>query len=124
MAAITPDRSDPIGDSFGGTTAGETPTPYTPAGAGDTVALVGSKVTLLFVTATSNTPTVTLDSVTPSDQGNDNNLTLTLPATGIRRITLDASSPRFKQLAGAVGSVALSYSPSPTGTTLYAWYTN
>lgn len=123
MATYTPDRSDPLGNSTSGTTAGETPTPITPAGGGDSIALIGSKVTLMFVCATSNTPTVTFDSVRPSDQGNDNNMTLTLPATGVRRVTFDASQNRFKQVAGNVGHLNLSYSPSPTGVTIYAHYT-
>lgn len=124
MATITPDTAAPVGNTFGGATVGETPTPFTPSASGDSIALVGEKVTVVFVTATSNTPTVTVDSVTPSDQGNDNNLTLALPASGIRRIVFDATQTRFKQVSGNVGYVNLTYSVTPTGTTMYAWSTN
>jgi hypothetical protein len=122
MAVITPERSTPLTDNTSGTTAGETPTPITPAGGGDSIALIGQKVTVLFVTAGTGI-TVTVDSVKPSDQGNDNNLTITLPATGMRRVTFDATQARFKQAAGNVGHVNLTYS-AVTNLTMYAWYTN
>jgi hypothetical protein len=121
MAAYTPDLSSPLSNTTGGTTAGETPTPITPAGGGDSIALIGSKVTLWFVT-TGTGSTVTLDSVRASDQGNDNNLTVTLPATGVRRVVIEASNDRFKQVSGNVGYLNLTYT-SVVGLTIYAWYT-
>lgn len=122
MALITPDASSPLSNTTTGTTVGETPTPITPAGGGDSVQLLGRLVTIWFVTAGTGI-TVTLDSVRTSDQGNDNNLTITLPASGQRRITLDASQDRFKQVSGNIGSVNLTYS-AVTNLTMYAWYTN
>lgn len=120
MAVYTPDLSSPLSNTTGGTTAGETPTPITPAGGGDSIALVGRYVTLVFTT-TGTASVVTIDSVRPSDQGNDNNLTVTLPATGTRRVTIDASNDRFKQVSGNVGYVNLTYT-SVVGLTIHAHY--
>lgn len=121
MAAYTPDLSSPLSNTTGGTSAGETPTAITPAGGGDSIALVGSLVTI-WVVSTGTLSNITFDSVTPSDQGNDNNLVLAQPATGVRRVTFKASDARFKQIAGNVGYVNITYS-SVVGLTLYAWYT-
>jgi hypothetical protein len=120
MASYTPDVSSPLSNTTGGTVAGETPTPITPNVAGDSIALVGNRVTLWFVT-TGTGATVTIDSVRPSDQGNDNNMVVTLPATGVRRVIVDATVDRFKQVSGNVGYMNLTYS-SVTGVTMYAWY--
>lgn len=120
MASYTPDQATAIGNAFGGTVAGETPTPITPNIGGDSIALVGSKVTLWWV-STGTGATITFDSVSPSDQGNDNNLVLTQPATGVRRVVFDAAAARFKQTSGNVGYVNITYT-AVTGLTLYAWY--
>lgn len=122
MATYTPLRSDPLGNATGGTVAGENPAAITPNVSGDSIALVGSKVTLAFVTSGATAPTVTLDSVRASDQGNDNNIVVTLANTGFEIVTIDASQDRFKQTAGNIGHVNLTYS-SITGVTIYAWYT-
>jgi hypothetical protein len=122
VATYTPSRSDPLGNTTGGTTAGENPAAITPNIGGDSIALIGSKVTIAFVTSGATAPTVTLDSVRPSDQGNDNNIVVTLANTGFEIVTIDASQDRFKQTSGNVGHVNLSYS-SVTGITMYAWYT-
>lgn len=122
MATYTPDQSTPLSNTTGGTTAGETPTPITPNGGGDSIAMVGRYVTLVFTT-TGTASVVTLDSVRLSDQGNDNNLTITLPATGTRRVTIDASQDRFKQVSGNIGYANLTYT-SVVGLTIHAHYVN
>ncbi len=121
MALYTPDRSDPVGNLWSLTTVGETPTPITPNIGGDSIQLIGSKVTILVV-STGTLSTITFDSVRLSDQGQDTNVTLAQPATGIRRVTFDAAGDRFKQVSGNVGYVNITYS-SVVGLTLYAWYT-
>lgn len=122
MALYTPDAGVSIGNTFGGTVAGETPTAITPNIGGDSIALIGNIVTLWWV-STGTGATITFDSVAVSDQGNDNNLVLTQPATGVRRTIFNAAQARFKQIAGNVGYVNITYS-SVTGLTLYAWYNN
>ncbi len=122
MALYTPDLSSPVGNSFGAIAIGETPTPITPNGGGDSIALIGRYVTLVFIT-TGTLSVVTFDSVRPSDQGQDTNLTATLPATGTRRVTIDASQDRFKQVAGNIGYLNLTYS-SVVGLTMNAHYVN
>lgn len=122
MALYTPDASTPIGNTYGSTAAGETPTTITPNVGGDSVAMVGRYVTLVFTT-TGTVATVTLDSVRLSDQGQDTNVTVTMPATGTRRVVLDASNDRFKQTSGNVGYLNLTYS-SVTGLTFTAHYVN
>ncbi len=120
MATYTPDLSTILGNTTTGTTAGDTPTVITPNVGGDSIALQGRYTVLIFIT-TGTTSTVTVDSVRPSDQGNDNNLTSVLPATGTRRMVFDASNDRFKQTAGNIGYVNLNYT-SITGLTIHAFY--
>jgi len=122
MALYTPDASVPLGNSYGSLTAGETPTAITPNIAGDSIALVGRYVRLRFATA-GTIATITLDSVRPSDQGQDGNVVITMPATAVRYVTIDASQDRFKQVTGNVGYVNISYS-SVTGLSLEAQYIN
>ena len=122
MALYSPDRSDPIGNSYGSTTAGETPTPIAPNVAGDSVAMVGRYVTLVFTT-TGTASVITFDSVRLSDQGQDTNVTVAMPATGTRRVVLDASQDRFKQVAGNVGYLNMTYT-SVAGMTFTAHYVN
>lgn len=122
MALYTPDASTPIGNTYGSLTAGETPTTITPNVAGDSVAMIGRYVTLVFTT-TGTASVVTLDSVRLSDQGQDTNVTVTLPATGTRRVVLDASGDRFKQVSGNVGYLNLTYT-SIVGLTFTAHYVN
>lgn len=120
MANYTPDASVLLGDTYGSPTAGETPTAITPAGGGDFIALIGRETVLWFVT-TGTGSTVTFDSVKPSDQGSDENVTATLPATGVRRVAFDASDTRFKQTSAPIGYLGLTYT-SVVGLTIYAWY--
>ncbi len=122
MALYTPDLATVAGNSYGALTIGDTPTPITPNVSGDSIALVGNKVGLWFVT-TGTAITVTYDSVRLSDQGQDTNITSVLPATGVRRAMFDSSGDRFKQTSGNVGYLNLTYT-AITGLTIYAWYTN
>jgi phosphosulfolactate synthase (CoM biosynthesis protein A) len=122
MPLYTPDQSTPLTNTYGSATAGETPTPITPNIAGDSIAMIGRYVTLVFTT-TGTIATITMDSVRLSDQGQDTNVTVTMPTTGSRRVVLDASNDRFKQTSGNVGYLNLSYS-SVTGLTLTAHYVN
>ncbi len=122
MALYTPDMATTIGNTYGSTTAGETPTAITPNIGGDSIALVGRLVRLRFATA-GTAAVITLDSVRLSDQGQDTNITVTMPTTGVRYVTIDASGDRFKQTSGNVGYLNLSYT-SVTGLSLEASYIN
>jgi hypothetical protein len=122
MASYTPDASTVVGNSFGATTAGDTPTVITPNIGGDSIALVGRYVRLRFAT-TGTASVITLDSVRPSDQGGDNNITVSPGATGVRRVTIDASQDRFKQVSGNVGYLNLTYT-SVVGLTVEVDYIN
>jgi hypothetical protein len=111
MANITPPT---LTKPAGATIAGITPTVVTPAGGGDNVFLVGNGLHFRFITSSATTPTVTLNSIRPSDQGTDVDPVQTLPATGVREFILPASE--YGRYADANNSVGLTYS-SVTGLT-------
>lgn len=118
MAVYTPDSADPLSESYGSLTAGETPTVITPNGGGDSIALVGSLVLLRIATA-GTISTITLDSVQLSSHGQDTNVTVTMPATGVRYVWIKVD-PRFKQTSGNVGHLNLTYT-SVVALTIEAW---
>lgn len=107
MATITPLTLNPLSESYGSATAGQTVTPATPAGGGDNVMLSGAYTIIRFETTGTGT-VVTLDSVELSNFGGDVNITVTLAATAISVIAIKGD-PRFKQPTVVPGSVALSY---------------
>lgn len=121
MATLTPLAATPLSRTYGSTTAGQIMTPVTPAGGGDTLPLLGSDVILRFQT-TGTASTITLDSVELSNFGQDVNVTIAMAATEIRwqAITVDS---RFKQTAGNIGNLNLTYT-SVTGMTLEIYYIN
>jgi len=108
MALITPAALTVARYSFGGLTIHDTETPITtPAGGGDFVQMLGDY--LLFVFATTGTAsTITYDSVQPSDQGQDTNVTTVMAATERARVTFKCDG-RFKQQATNVGYLGLTY---------------
>jgi hypothetical protein len=108
MALITPTPLTVARLSFGALTIHDTETPVvTPAGGGDFVQMLGDY--LLFVFATTGTAsTVTYDSVQPSDQGQDTNITTVMAATERARVTFKCDN-RFKQQATNIGYIGLTY---------------
>ena len=107
MAIITPAGLTVARLSYGGLTIGNAVTVVTPAGGGDSVQMLGDYLLFDFIT-TGTASTVTYDSVQPSDQGQDTNLTTPLAATDRQRATFKCDN-RFKQTAGNVGSINLTY---------------
>lgn len=108
MAAIAPLTLNPLSEQYGSATAGQVVTPATPAGGGDSVVLAGSLLILRFET-TGTLSVITLDSVELSNFGSDVNVTVTMTATQIQAVAIK-TDPRFKQTAGNIGSLNLSYS--------------
>jgi hypothetical protein len=108
MALITPAPLTVVRLSYGALTVHDTETPVTtPAGGGDFVQMLGDY--LLFVFATTGTAsTITYDSVQPSDQGQDTNITTVMAATERTRVTFKCDN-RFKQTTGNVGYLGLTY---------------
>jgi hypothetical protein len=108
MAIITPAGLTVARLSYGALTIHDTETPVvTPAGGGDSVQMLGDY--LLFVFATTGTAsTITFDSVQPSDQGQDTNITCVMAATERTRVTFKNDN-RFKQTTGNIGSINLTY---------------
>jgi hypothetical protein len=108
MALITPAPLTVARLSYGALTIHDTETPVvTPAGGGDFVQMLGDY--LLFVFATTGTgSTITYDSVQPSDQGQDTNITTVMAATERVRVTFKCDN-RFKQQATNIGSIGLTY---------------
>jgi hypothetical protein len=112
MATITPLGLTPLSSQYGSATAGQVVTAATPNIGGDTIPLTGSFVLLRFQT-TGTGATVTLDSVEMSNFGTDVNVTITLTATQIQKVAIKTDN-RFKQTAGNVGNLNLSYSSVAT----------
>lgn len=108
MALITPAPLTVARLSYGGLTIGDVETPIvTPAGGGDFVQMLGDY--LMFVFATTGTgSTITYDSVQPSDQGQDTNVTTVMAATERRRVTFKCDN-RFKQQVTNAGYLGLTY---------------
>lgn len=108
MALITPAPLTVARLSYGALTIGDVETPVvTPAGGGDFVQMLGDY--LLFVFATTGTAsTITYDSVQPSDQGQDTNVTTVMGTTERRRVTFKCDA-RFKQQVTNIGYLGLTY---------------
>lgn len=119
MAVVNPMGFTPLSESYGSATAGQVVTAVTPAGGGDAVMLQGSYTLLRFQT-TGTAATITLDSVELSNFGSDVNVTVTMSATQIQKVAIK-NDPRFKQTAGNVGALNLSYS-SVVGLSMEAEY--
>lgn len=119
MALITPTVLTPLRRSFGGTTVGDDDSPVACNGGGDFVQLIGDYVILTFAT-TGTGSTITFDSVTPSDQGQDTNVTCVMSATDRSKVVIKCDD-RFKQITGNVGYVAITYT-SVTTLTIDAKY--
>jgi hypothetical protein len=107
MATITPTVLTPLRLSYGGLTVGDDDVPVACAGGGDSVPLIGDWVILTFAT-TGTGSTITFDSVTPSDQGQDTNVTCVMSATDRTKVLIKCDN-RFKQTSGNVGMVNLTY---------------
>jgi hypothetical protein len=120
MATYTPVLVAPMGQTYGSTTGGTAAAPITPAGGGDSIQLIGRVVTLRIQTA-GTASVVTIDSVDPSNYGQDQNITVTMGATAVQYVKFDASASRFKQQSGNVGYVNLTYT-SVTNLTIEATY--
>ncbi len=119
MALVTPMAYTPLSESYGQASAGQVVTPVTPAGGGDSINLQGSYTFIRFQT-TGTASTITLDSVQLSNFGSDVNVTVTMGATQVQKICIK-NDQRFKQTAGNVGALNLSYS-SVVALTLEAEY--
>jgi hypothetical protein len=117
MALYSPMTYTPLSEQYGSATAGQAVTAITPNAGGDSIALVGSYVFLRFQT-TGTGSTITLDSVELSNFGSDVNVTVTMGATAIQKIAIK-TDPRFKQTAGNVGYLNLTYT-AVTGMTIEA----
>jgi hypothetical protein len=121
MATITPTAYAPLSTSFSGSTAGQSSVGTAAAGGGDTVPLIGSYVKLTFRTAGTGS-TITLDSVSLSSYGADQNITVTMAATDSQDVLIKVDE-RFKQTSGNVGNVNITYT-SVTTLTVDAKYLN
>lgn len=119
MATYTPVLAPPLSANYGSTTTGTAAVPITPNAGGDSIQLIGSYVILRFAT-TGTGSTVTYDSVVPSNQGTDVNVTETLGATAQQWVIIDVDA-RFKQTSGNTGYLNLTYT-SVTGMTIEAFY--
>ncbi len=119
MASYTPTGFQPLSSAYGLTTAGQTSVAITPNIGGDSIALVGSLVVLRFET-TGTGAVITLDSVALSSYGQDQNITVTLGTTAVAWVPITVDN-RFKQTAGNVGYLNLSYT-SVTGLKCEAFY--
>jgi hypothetical protein len=120
MATYTPVNVPAMTETYGSTTTGTVVAVITPNAGGDSIQLIGDNVTLRFAT-TGTGSTITFDSVDPSNQGTDVNVTLTMGATQVQYVKFAASDSRFKQQSGNVGYVNLTYT-SVTGMTIEASY--
>jgi hypothetical protein len=107
MATITPTVLTPLRLSYGALTVGDDDVPITCAGGGDTIPLLGDWVILTFATA-GTASIITFDSVQPSDQGQDTNVTCSMSATDRTKVLIKCDN-RFKQTSGNVGNVNLTY---------------
>jgi hypothetical protein len=122
MALITPAGLTVVRLSYGALTAGDVETPVTtPAGGGDFVQMLGDYLCFVFAT-TGTASTITYDSVQPSDQGQDTNITTVMGATERRRVTFKCDA-RFKQQVTNVGYLGLTYS-NVTAITFTCFYLN
>jgi len=119
MATITPTALIPLRLSFGGTTVGDDDVPVACTVSGDSFPLIGDYVILTFAT-TGTGATLTFDSVQPSDQGQDTNVTCVMSATDRTKVVIKCDN-RFKQTSGNVGMVNVTYT-SVTGMTVDAKY--
>jgi hypothetical protein len=120
MPLYTPTLVAPMGENYGAATAGTVVTVITPNAGGDSIQLFGDAVTLRFAT-TGTASVITIDSVDLSNFGQDQNVVLTMGATQVQYVKFDGSVTRFKQQAGNVGYVNLTYT-SVTGLTIEASY--
>jgi phosphosulfolactate synthase (CoM biosynthesis protein A) len=108
MALITPTGLTVARLSYGGLTIKDTRTPVTPAGGGDFVQMVGDYLVFVFTT-TGTASTITYDSVQPSDQGQDTNVTTVMGTTETAHVTFKCDN-RFKQQVTNIGYLGLTYS--------------
>lgn len=108
MAVITPAGLTVARLSYGALTIHDTETPVTtPAGGGDFVQMLGDYLCFVFAT-TGTASTITFDSVQPSDQGQDTNVTCVMAATERARVTFKCDN-RFKQQVTNIGCIGLTY---------------
>lgn len=119
MATYTPTLVPPLSATYGSTTTGTAATVITPNAGGDSIQLIGTYVILRFATSGTGS-TITFDSVVPSNQGTDVNVTATLGATATQKVIVDVDA-RFKQQSGNIGYLNLTYT-SVTGMTIEAEY--
>jgi hypothetical protein len=105
-----------VNSSYTSTTAGTSPA-WGAMAAGDLVPL-GGQGTLVGFRTTGTAVVVTLDSVVPSNYGQDQNVTVTLGATDEQWVWIDTDGVgRFDQGPGAnYGYMAVSYSTTTGGT--------
>jgi hypothetical protein len=100
-----------VGDTYGSATAGDTAGFVAADVAGDFIPLQGQFVLVTFRTA-GTLSVVTIDSVAPSNQGSDENVTVNLSATDEKDVLFDLTQggQRFKQVTGNIGYLSLTYS--------------
>jgi hypothetical protein len=111
MAVLAQNFFAKVNDYYGSTTAGEAAGFVAAAGGGDFVPLTGQFVLLTFRTA-GTASVVTLDTIELSNQGQAQDVTVTLAATDEKDVLIDLTvdgGNRFKQVAGNVGYLALTY---------------
>lgn len=123
MATVTRTTAINVGAQFTGTTAGQdlTAAGVTPTtGTGDLVPIGTGTGTLLIWTTAGTGATVTLDSVVTSSYGTDQDLAITLPATGLVVVFVDYDGVgRFDQGGGSLGFAKVTPSVN-TNQKLYA----
>jgi archaellin len=118
MALIQPSPMTVARLSYGALTIGDLEVPVTPAGGGDSVNMTGDYLVFVFAT-TGTASTITYDSVQPSDQGQDTNITTVMGATERRRVVFKCDN-RFKQQSGNIGAISLTYT-SVVALTFTVW---
>jgi len=121
MAVLAQNFLLKVNDYYGLTSAGDAAGFVAAAGGGDFVPLTGQFVLLTFRTS-GTASVVTLDTVELSNQGQAQDVTVTLAATDEKDVLIDLTvdgGNRFKQTSGNIGYLALTYT-SVTGLTIKA----
>lgn len=118
MAILNAPVPPVLGRSFqGGTNQGQASGFVAAAGGGDFIPLSGQGV-LVTIRTSGTASTVTFDSTTPSNYGDDKNVTVVLAATDEQEVFIK-NDGRFDQGGVNAGLVAVTYS-SVTGVTIKA----
>lgn len=121
MAVLAQNFLLKVNDFYGSASVGSPAGFVAAAGGGDFIPLTGQFVLLTFRTA-GTASVITLDTVELSNQGQAQDLTVTMAATDEQDVLIDLTvdgGNRFKQTSGNIGYLALAYT-SVTALTIKA----